>query len=205
MELATVTHVPNVKDLHPAIDGEALIVSGFGATWDLDRVGDRFDPHSLDKALATFMATNPVVLFKHDKDRPPIGKVIEARVDRERGVWFKALLPKPPAGSWSEHIWWSVKKGLMRAFSVGGRWSRQAANGYNRIVAADLHELSLAPVAINGMAHADAVQSVQHVKAMPNGEFVPVDDAFGRWQTEALRACELARLELAVLALSSRW
>src|SRR3954453_6831676 len=166
-----VRHVPNVSALHPAMNGEALLVSGYGATWDLDRVGDRFDPHSLDKALSTFMATNPVVLFKPDKDRPPTGKVIEARIDRDRGLWVKALLPRPPAGSWSESIWFAVKQGLMRAFSVGGRWVRQAANGYNRIVAADLHEISLAPVAINGMGLAEDVQSVQHVKALPNGGF----------------------------------
>src|SRR4051794_26489943 len=104
-----VRHVPDISQLHPAHQGEALIVSGFAATWDLDRVGDRFDPSSLDKALSTFMSTNPVVLYQHDKSRPPIGKIIEARIDRDRGLFVKALLPRPPAGSWMEHVWWSVK------------------------------------------------------------------------------------------------
>ena len=39
-----------------------------------DRVGDRFDSYFLDKALSTYMATSPVVLYNHDKGKPPIGR-----------------------------------------------------------------------------------------------------------------------------------
>jgi hypothetical protein len=89
MNFAIVTHVPNISELHPASDGEGLLVSGYAATWDLDRVGDRFDSYSLDKALKPYMATNPVVLFKHDKDKPPIAKVLDAKIDRQRGLWSR--------------------------------------------------------------------------------------------------------------------
>jgi len=187
----TVDYLPNVRDLAPALDGDALVLSGFAATWDLDRVGDRFDSRSLDKALQTFMATNPVVLFQHQRGKPPIGKVLEARVDRDKGLWVKALLPRPAAGSWAESVWTAARQGLLRAFSVGGKWVRQAAGGGTaRIVAADLYEISLAPVAINGMAHADTLAQVQHVKAIGGGRYAPA---------AAGSSAALARLELGVV------
>src|SRR5437764_15092790 len=104
------------------------------------------------------MNTNPVVRYAHDSSRTPIGKVVQARIDRARGRWVKALLPRPLPDSWAAGIWHAAKQGLLRAFSVAGRWRRQAAEGYQRIVAADLVELSLAPVAVNRHAYADAVE-----------------------------------------------
>jgi len=169
------------------------VVSGYAATWDLDRVGDRFDPSSLDKALSTYLATNPVVLYAHDKARPPIGKVLEARIDRDKGLWVKALLPRPASGSWAESIWTAARQGLLRAFRVGGRWYREAALGYQKIVAADLHEISLAPVAVNGFAHADTV-AVQHVKALGDGTLLPMREPVD----------PLTRLELAAVAAEAR-
>ncbi len=197
MSELTVDYLPNVRDLAPALEGDALVLSGYAATWDLDRVGDRFDPRSLDKALSTFMETNPVVLFQHQRSKPPIGKVLEARIDRDRGLWVKALLPRPAKGSWAESIWTAARQGLLRAFSVGGRWVRQAAAGYQRIVDADLYEVSLAPVAVNGMAHAETVAQVQHVKAMGDGTLIPVGPP--RSPVDAV-----TRLELAVLGAEAR-
>lgn len=201
----TVEHVPDVSELHPPAGGDALVVSGYGATWDLDRVGDRFDPTSLDAALKTFMVTNPVVLYAHDRKLPPIGKVVEARIDRARGLWLKAILPRPPAGSWSEVVWHAARQGLLRAFSVAGRWFRQAAEGYNRIVAADLVEVSLAPVAVNGFAFADEV-AIRHVKALADGTFADEQDV--RRELEAYdaldQALDLASLQLDLIELRLR-
>jgi HK97 family phage prohead protease len=184
-----VDYLPNVRDLAPALDGDALVVSGYAATLDLDRVGDRFDRTALADALGTYLTTNPVVLYAHDKGKPPIGKVIEARVD-DKGLFVKALLPRPAGGSWAEGIWHAARQGLLRAFSVGGRWYRQAAQGYQRIVRADLHEISLAPVAVNGMAFASDVQQVQHVKALADGRIVPV--------VQRVDPVELARARMGV-------
>jgi len=63
---------------------------------------------------------------------------IDARIDRAKGVWVKALLPRPVPGSWAESVWNAARQGLLRAWSVGGRWMREAAAGYNRTVGADL-------------------------------------------------------------------
>jgi hypothetical protein len=197
----SITHIPNVSDLAPGMNGEALLISGYGATWDLDRVGDAFDPHSLDAAVTKFMATNPVLCYAHQYDKPPIGKVIEARIDREHGVYFKALMPRPPAGTWSEAIWWAAKQGILKALSIGGKWTRQAAAGFERIVAADLLELSLAPIAVNGAAFASEAASVRHVKAV-GGRYVDADcDEF---LASASRQLDLAEVRLDVAAMRLR-
>lgn len=187
-----IDYLPDVRDLAPALDGDALVLTGYAATLDLDRVNDRFDRRALADALTTYMATNPVVLFAHDKGKPPIGKVLEARVDA-KGLWCRVLLPRPAAGTWASDIWHSARQGLLKAFSVGGRWSREAAAGYSRIVRADLHEISLAPVAVNGHAFASSVQQVQHVKAFSDGTFVPVDsDPIDVWDAR-IAAAEFRR------------
>jgi HK97 family phage prohead protease len=194
----TIDYVPQVADLHAPAGGDALVVSGFAATFDLDRQGDVFEPWALDKALQTYMATNPVVLFAHDKKRPPIGKVIDARIDRQRGLWVKALLPRPAAGTWAAGVWEAVKQGLLKAFSVGGRWFRLPADGYSRIIGADLHEISLAPVAVNGFAHATNVDEVRHVKAMSDGRFEDAVRAEREREQVASVREKLARVELAL-------
>jgi uncharacterized protein YcsI (UPF0317 family) len=52
---------------------------------------------------------------------------------------------------------------------------RQAAKGFNRIVAADLFEISLCAVAVNGMAHADVVESVSMSRRFPMVSGHPID------------------------------
>jgi hypothetical protein len=91
----TTTRVPSVNELHPAFDGEGLLLGGYAATWDLDKVDDKINPWALDQAVATYMATNPVLLFAHKLGLPPVGKVLKAQVHRAKGLWVEAILPKP--------------------------------------------------------------------------------------------------------------
>ena len=202
MEFTAVRHVPDVRSLHPAHEGEAIILEGYAASVEQDRVDDVFTEKALRDALPTFMR-NPVVLWHHERGKPPIGKVLEARVDN-KGLFVRALLPRPPAGSWSEPIWQAAKAGLLRAWSVGGRWFREAALGYRKITRADIHELSLAPVGVNAHTVAESVATTSHVKSM-GGAWVPVErDPITEYEVERLaRDLEMAKLLVTAAELSA--
>ena len=61
----TAVTVPNA-DLHPGLNGEGLLPTGWASTWGLDRAGDRINPHALDQAVEQYMSTNPVLLWSHE-------------------------------------------------------------------------------------------------------------------------------------------
>lgn len=161
-------HVPQLSALHPAHNGEGLLLSGYVATWAKDRQDDHFAPYSLDLGISRFMATNPVLLWQHKMGLPPIGRIVTARVERDKGLYIEALMPAPDAKSWARPIYEAAAAGILRALSLGGRWSRQidpAMNGY-KIVGADVLECSLTSVAANGEAFASEVASVAGVKGL---------------------------------------
>jgi len=60
--------LPTVKQLHSPVDGEALEVSGYFATWDEDSEADAFLSTAFDEALPRFLKLNPVVLYNHDRE-----------------------------------------------------------------------------------------------------------------------------------------
>lgn len=186
----TTEHLPNVNDLHPAYEGEALILRGYAADWRLDRAGDTIAPSALDTAVKTYLATNPVLLYQHKKNLPPIGKVLKAEVHRAKGLWIEALLPRPAGEGFAAEVWDSAKNGLLKAFSIGGKFLRTVGS---RIVSVDLQEVSLASVALNPHTYADSVTPV-HVKALADGTWRPVDSINGRVHA-AIRAHERARAQ----------
>jgi HK97 family phage prohead protease len=171
----TATHIPDVSELHPAFDGEALLLSGYASTWNLDRVGDRINPFALDEAVKSYMATNPVLLYSHKVSLPPVGKVLKARIDRARGVWIEAIMPKPAGGGFAAEVWESAKSGLLKAFSIGGRFLRSTAKGFTEIIGCDMAEISICSVGVNGETYADSVTPT-HVKCLSEGRFVRVAD-----------------------------
>src|SRR5262249_990533 len=151
------THIPNVKDLHPAVNKDGLLLEGYAACWSLDRVGDSFNPDSLTRTVKSFMATNPVLLFNHKVSLPPIGKVLKAEIHKDKGLWIRAIMPRPAPGNFANEVYESTKNGLLRAFSVSGIWKRRDRGAYQEIVDADITEISLAPIGINRDTFASAI------------------------------------------------
>jgi phage head maturation protease len=170
----TVTPVPNIADLHPAFDGEGLLVSGYAATFDLDKVNDKINPYALDATVARYMATNPVLMYAHKLGLPPVGKVLTARIDRAKGLWIEAIMPRPRDGTFLAEVWESVKLGVCRAMSVGGAFFRRSKGSHNEVHGMRLDEISICPVAVSGSAFATAVTPT-HVKCLADGGFVPIE------------------------------
>jgi HK97 family phage prohead protease len=165
--------VPDVSSLHPACNGEGLLISGYAATFDLDKVNDKINPYALDKTVARFMATNPVLLYFHKLGVPPVGKILQAVVHRKRGLWVEAILPKPDSNNSLGHeVWEAVKNGLMRALSVGGRFFRNDKGSFNEVHGMRLDEVSICPVSVGFDTVADSVKPT-HVKSL-GGVYVPV-------------------------------
>jgi HK97 family phage prohead protease len=171
----TAEHVPNVSTLHPAFEGEGLLLSGYASTWALDREGDRINPFALDQAVKQYMSTNPVLLYSHKMSLPPVGKILKARIDRARGLWVEALMPKPAGDGFAAEVWDAARSGLLKAFSLGASWLRSTARGFVEIIGADLREISICSIGVNGETYADSVTPTQ-VKCLPDGGFVRVAD-----------------------------
>ena len=151
----------NFKLDHESVEdhGSYLLVRGRASTFSRDRVGDTVTRAALERAVETYMATNPILLFEHKYSRPA-GTVTKAEV-RDDGLHIEARLPRP-ADPLNLTWWGMVRDKVLRALSIGGRWTRDAMN---RLVDVDRREISIAPVAVNGEAFIGAPLATQVGKA----------------------------------------
>jgi HK97 family phage prohead protease len=127
-------------------DNGDLILEGYASDFLTDRDEEAFEPRALQKAIDAFMA-NPVLLYHHQPSRQ-LGVVEEAQLDG-KGLRVKARLAKPIAGSWAEHVYDLVKRGMMKGFSVGGGFKRRMTSSGPRIYEMDWQELSVTPLPVN--------------------------------------------------------
>lgn len=186
-----VSHVPQVTEIAPAVNGEGLKLSGWFATWDQDSADEAFVRDAFDQSLPRYLSTNPIVLHMHNKSEPPVGRVISAHVDKSKGVYGTVLLPRPELGTKAMDIYNSVKNGLLKSFSVGGFWKRFQAAGSTKLICERLLEISLAGPNVNEYAVAEGdVEAVQGVKAIG-----------GRWYTAAEIQTAKALNDLALIDL----
>lgn len=133
----------------------SLTVSGWASNFDVDRVGDIVTRNALERALEGYKR-NPILLYNHSYAQPA-GTVTKALVN-DRGLWIEATLPRPASGGLTAHYWDLVRRGAMRALSIGGVWKRDALK---RLVEIDLREISVAAVGVN----AGTLLSAQTAKA----------------------------------------
>ncbi len=148
-------------------DDGSITVSGWASNFDVDRVGDTVTRAALDRALTGYMR-NPVLLFNH-KYAQPAGMVTAAKVS-DRGLWIEANLPRPAEPGILRTYWDLVRRGFMRAFSIGGVWKRDSRR---RLVEIDLREISVASVGVN----AGTLMSAQVGKAFGDAAPAAVDRA----------------------------
>lgn len=143
----TASLVPSIADLLPARNGEGLILEGMASTPTLDRQNDVVNPQALAESVKSFMATNPVLMFAHKYGLPPIGRVLETKIT-DAGLWIKAVMPRPEPETFASEVWNAARDGLLRAFSLGARWTRVPRGDHNEIVKADMREISLCPISV---------------------------------------------------------
>lgn len=150
-------------------DGD-LIIEGYASDYGVDRQEEAFEPGAFEEGLKAFMATNPIMLFHHKFDQA-LGRFVDARIDG-KGLWVKGVVDKPEPGTWAADVFSKIKKGTIKAFSVGGIFKRRMTPQGPRIFKADLAEISVTPLAINprttfAVVGAKAFEGVE-IPALPN-------------------------------------
>ena len=128
-------------------DGDEWIIKGYAATSDLDRQGDVITPEAL-KAAAEDLKKNTTVFYEHKHDQPPVGKVLDAGVDKG-GLWVEVLISKTRAD-----IWQLIQEGILNKFSIGGKVissQQKSLDGinYNLITKMELFEVSIVGLPAN--------------------------------------------------------
>lgn len=135
---AEITEDPDTGDLY---------IEGYASDFDVDRQDEAFEPGAFEEGLKSFMRTNPVMLYHHKYDHA-LGQYVDARLD-EKGLWVKGRVDKPAPGSWAEDVFNKIKRGTIRAFSVGGIFKRRNTPNGPRIFKCDLAEISVTPFPVN--------------------------------------------------------
>lgn len=102
----------------------ALELMGYGSTWVEDRDEEYVAPDAFDHDLEAYLQKNPIMLWQHDLHQP-IGQVRQATVD-ENGLGVSGWQPRPEEREpdWKHLAYHSVKKGIVKTFSIGGYFER---------------------------------------------------------------------------------
>ncbi len=141
------TFPPNIK----SISDENRTVDFIITSDEPDRDNDVIDPKGWN--LKSFKA-NPVVLWSHDYQLPPIAKAI--RVGKvEGGLKSRAQFVPPDVSPFAESIFQMIKGGFLNAASVGFRpteWEFNEKRGGMDFKKQELLEWSVVPVPANADA-----------------------------------------------------
>lgn len=141
------TFILDTKAVLKEDNGDELVIEGYASDFENDRQDEAFLPGAFDSAIKSFME-NPALLYHHDYSKA-LGRVTELRKD-EKGLFMRAVIDKPSAGSWAEDIFNKVRSGTIKGLSVGGRFFRKTTvGGEQRIHKADLMEISVTPMPVN--------------------------------------------------------
>jgi len=102
-----------------------LALTGYASTFVQDRDEERVLPGAFDEDLPAYLAKNPILLWQHNQDWP-IGNVTTGEVD-DKGLRVHAVVPKPIPGEepWKVSAYQSIKRGIVRTFSIGGYMHRE--------------------------------------------------------------------------------
>lgn len=168
-----------------------LFIEGYASDYGLDRQEEAFEPGAFEEGLKAFMETNPIMLYHHKFDQA-LGQFVDARID-QKGLWVKGRVDKPEPGTWAADVYNKIKKGTIRAFSVGGIFRRRQTPNGPRIFKCDLGEISVTPFPVNprttfALAGAKAFDGVEIPSLPPVDGEVREDD---EWMVkEAVRMLE---------------
>lgn len=174
-----------------ALGDGTLILKGIAATFGIDRTGERFDGASFRRAFDAFMAgPAPVVTFNHRLSQL-LGRVLSHKYVGD-GVEVEVEVPKPADGTPElANAYRMIKAGILRGFSVGGKWARKVIGGDTVLFPSEFVELTIAPIPANAAATFD----LTGIKSLPDldGELAtlaeltagpsPLDEQLSRLRT----------------------
>jgi HK97 family phage prohead protease len=138
------------------IDEKEMTLTAYISTNARDRMDEVLEPAGMDKKNFN---KNPVVLWAHQYDQPPIGKALWTKED-DVGILSKVKFAPTP---FAQEIFQLYKEGFLKAFSVGfvpkdyedGDGQKKAKRTYKKW---ELLEYSAVPVPANPEALSLAIQ-----------------------------------------------
>lgn len=126
-----------------------LIIEGYAAVFDgLDREGENFVEGAFQRGIKSFLEKQAALCFHHKHDQV-IGKVLDLREERGKGLWMRARVDKQSDGSPLHHIYSGIKKGTINGLSVGGFFKRALVDGKQMIADMDFTEISATGVPVH--------------------------------------------------------
>ncbi len=132
------------KGLLTGTENEAIMISGYASTNDVDRQGDVVSTSVWQKGLDNYLK-NPVILAYHNHEKP-VGRMTEYKVD-DKGLWIKAKISAA-----AENIYKLISDGVLTAFSIGFRIVDAEYNQATELFVVkelELHEISVVSVPAN--------------------------------------------------------
>jgi HK97 family phage prohead protease len=128
-----------------------LELKGYASTFTVVDRDNEIVASDAFKNLDQYLRDNPILLWQHDQHKP-IGQVKDASLDRS-GLQVVAYMPQPEPEEepWAHTAYHKVEKGIVRTFSVGGKFRKLVERGkaVKKIVGCELYEISVVSVPAN--------------------------------------------------------
>jgi hypothetical protein len=146
-EIVGTVDVPFQKKSLDVQDNGTLILKGILATTGEDRKGEQFDGPTLREQFKQYFDRHPVVCVEHRLTQV-IGYLTDYTFKSNGDLEVTAEIPKPPESeSGLMATYERIKSGVMRAFSIGGRWKRMP--GVNKVWPTEILEASVAGLPVD--------------------------------------------------------
>lgn len=134
------------KALVEADDDGTVHIEGYASNFDFDRQDEAFEPGAFEQGIKAYME-NPVLLYHHKADTA-LGKIEEMKIDTN-GLWVKGIVDAPEPGTMTADYVRKIKNGVIKGFSVGGKFYKRMTGAGARIFKCDLREISVTPLPVN--------------------------------------------------------
>lgn len=124
----------------------SIIIEGIAATLQPDREGDVIERGAMERAIPAYMR-NPLLIWYH-RFEDVLGQVEKAEVTSQ-GLFVRARVEKPAETSPLFAVYEKIRRGVIRAFSIGARFKKKLGPGGVTIITdIDWAETSVAPIGI---------------------------------------------------------
>jgi len=132
-------------------EGGANRYPAWASTEDKDRDGDVIRAEAFSDTLKTYLGTNPVVLLGHDMWGVPVGKAVDGKIVKDKGLTIDIEFAETDLG---REVRYLIDNGFLNTLSVGfipKDWIQQDDGGRDYLNV-DLLEVSVVTVPSNAAA-----------------------------------------------------
>jgi HK97 family phage prohead protease len=155
-------------------DNGDMFIEGYAAVFDgVDRQGENFIPGAFNRGIASFMSSPAKSLCYHHDHKMVLGEVLDLKEIEGKGLYMKArvdgAIQKSPILA---PIYDQIKRGTLKALSVGGFFRRKLTPAGYRINGVDFTEVSVTGVPVHTKP-GFAVVAGKALEALDAGEHEP--------------------------------